>query len=71
MASALYLQRSVLNYLNIRIRLLILKCIPVIISESSINRIRQAEKAGFKAVVVTIDTPQLGNRLALKRDESK
>ena len=71
MASALHLQRSVQDHIIITIRLLILKCIFAIISEASIEKIRQAEKAGFKAVVVTVDTPRLGNRLALKRNESR
>ncbi len=41
------------------------------INENSIDKIRRAEKADFKAVVVTVDTPRLGNRFALARNESK
>ncbi len=41
------------------------------INENSIDKIRRAEKAGFKAVVITVDSPRLGNRLSLARNETR
>ena len=37
----------------------------------TINMIRRAEKAGYKALVITIDTPELGKKLTDYRNEFK
>lgn len=41
------------------------------INENSIDKIRRAEKAGFKAVVITVDSPRLGNRFYMARNETR
>ncbi len=41
------------------------------INENSIDKIRRAEKAGFKALVITVDSPRLGNRLYMARNETR
>ena len=39
--------------------------------ELSVSLIRKAEKAGYKAIVLTVDTPQLGQRVADVRHKFK
>jgi (S)-2-hydroxy-acid oxidase len=39
--------------------------------DTSVDLIRRAEKAGFKAVVLTVDTPQFGRRLSELRNKFK
>lgn len=44
---------------------------PFLFSQVSVDMVRRAEMANFKALVVTVDTVLLGRRLATERHELK